>query len=223
MKPATRSSDRLPPVQDTTEEEPVVPLEDLARTQAEDRLREADLARRRHSPSSRRTGSRTMNPESMTSSSDRRARAWRFARHYLEMVVAMAIGMVVLGPVWSWATGALGVSALFDRHDIGALVMATDMTIAMSAWMRYRGHGWAPIAEMGAAMYLPFVVLFIPLWMGIISGGTLMIAGHVLMLPAMALAMLLRLDEYTHDHHAHRKAGPMPHTADHTGHAHDHA
>jgi hypothetical protein len=140
-----------------------------------------------------------------TSTSDRGARTWRFVRHYLEMVVAMVIGMVALAPFWSWATGALGVSALFERPDVSALVMATNMTITMSAWMFYRGHGWGPVAEMAAAMYLPFLVLLPPLWMGIISGGTLMIAGHLLMLPAMALSMLLRLDEYTHDHQAHSK------------------
>jgi hypothetical protein len=88
--------------------------------------------------------------------------------------------------------------------------MATNMTIAMSAWMRYRQHGWAPIAEMGAAMYLPFLALFVPLWTGAISADTLMLAGHLLMLPAMALAMLLRLDEYTsHAHHGH----PVPEKA----------
>jgi hypothetical protein len=43
--------------------------------------------------------------------------------------------------------------------------MATNMTIAMSAWMRYRGHRWAATAEMAAAMYLPFIVLLFPLWL----------------------------------------------------------
>jgi hypothetical protein len=132
----------------------------------------------------------------------RRSAAWAFTRHYLEMVAAMIIGMVALGPVWSWTTGALGVAEVFERADVGALVMATNMTVAMSAWMFYRGHRWAPVAEMAAAMYLPFLVLLPPLWMGAISGHTLMMAGHVLMLPAMALAMLLRRHEYTHAHGA---------------------
>jgi flagellar biosynthetic protein FliP len=46
-------------------------------------------------------------------------------------------------------------------------------------------------------MYLPFLVLFPPLWAGLISAGTVMVGGHVLMLPAMAAAMLLRRAEYT--------------------------
>jgi hypothetical protein len=39
-----------------------------------------------------------------TSPTSRGRRAWLFTRHYLEMVVAMILGMVILGPVWSWLT-----------------------------------------------------------------------------------------------------------------------
>ena len=74
--------------------------------------------------------------------------------------------------------------------------MATNMTVAMSAWMKIRGHGWRPIVEMGAAMYVPFLVLFVPLALGLIDTGALMLWGHLLMLPAMAGAMLLRPHEY---------------------------
>ncbi|WP_336713768.1 hypothetical protein [Arthrobacter sp. USHLN218] len=129
--------------------------------------------------------------------------ALNFARHYLEMLVAMVAGMAILGPVGNLLFEALGVAELFARPDLGSLVMATSMTLAMSAWMKFRGHRWAPIAEMAAAMYLPFIVLFIPLWAGLIDGHTLMAAGHVLMLPAMAAAMLLRRHEYTRAHHGH--------------------
>ena len=122
-----------------------------------------------------------------------RAEAWRFTRHYLEMVVAMVVGMVVLGPleglVWP---------GLDDRIDVHALVMATNMAIGMGAWMRFRGHSWRGIAEMSASMYLPFAVLLVPYWAGAIGADALMTWGHVLMLPAMALAMLLRPAEYAH-------------------------
>jgi hypothetical protein len=134
------------------------------------------------------------------------SRVWAFVRHYLEMVIAMAVGMIALAPLWSWLFAQAGLTQLFSRPDLSCLVMATDMTIVMAVWMRVRGHGWAPIAEMGAAMYLPFLVLFVPLWTGLISAHTLMVAGHLLMLVAMAVAMLLRPDEYTHAHHHHHKA-----------------
>ncbi|SNS56796.1 hypothetical protein SAMN04488107_3045 [Geodermatophilus saharensis] len=125
-----------------------------------------------------------------------RLSARRFTRHFLEMVVAMAVGMVALHPVWTLALDAVGAPWLMSNPYTGALVMATDMTVAMSAWMRVRGHRWRPIAEMGAAMYLPFLVLFVPLALGLIGEGALLLWGHVLMLPAMAAAMLLRPAEY---------------------------
>ncbi len=129
---------------------------------------------------------------------EHRLSAEQFALHLAEMVVAMAIGMVALHPVWMVILDALGAGELMDDPYTGALVMATNMTVAMSAWMKVRGHRWRPIAEMGAAMYLPFLALFVPLALGLISEGSLMLWGHVLMLPAMAAAMLLRPSEYAH-------------------------
>jgi hypothetical protein len=126
--------------------------------------------------------------------------AAHFIRHYLEMVVAMVVGMVALAPLWSAAGDAMGWSAALDRPEPAVLVMATNMTFAMCAWMRYRGHGWRATAEMAAAMYLPFLVLFPPLWLGVLSPGALTFAGHVLMLPAMAGVMLLRPSEYIGHH-----------------------
>lgn len=123
----------------------------------------------------------------------RAGQARHVVRHFLEMVVAMVVGMVVLGPVWRLVSPGLSAHVAAD-----ALVMATDMAIGMGAWMRFRGHSWRAITEMSAAMYLPFLVLLVPLWAGAITGGTLLTAGHVLMLPAMALAMVWRRNEYLH-------------------------
>jgi hypothetical protein len=131
--------------------------------------------------------------------------SWRhFVRHFVEMLVAMIVGMAVLGPVWVGLLTLLGCASVLEHAEVHALVMATDMTIGMSLWMRYRGHGWASIREMAAAMYLPFVVLFGPLWAGLISAETMLAAGHMLMLPAMLIAMLYRRDEYKQHHRQHR-------------------
>ena len=127
-----------------------------------------------------------------------RLSARKFALHFAEMVVAMAVGMVALHPVWMFALDAADAGELMRNPYSGALIMATNMTLAMSAWMKIRGHRWRPIVEMGAAMYLPFLVLFVPLALGAIDDGALMLWGHVLMLPAMAAAMLLRPSEYAH-------------------------
>lgn len=113
-----------------------------------------------------------------------------FVRHYLEMVAAMVIGMVVLGPLWpaEWVA----------RADVHALVMAADMTIAMALWMDIRSHSWPRIVEMCAAMCVPFVALLVPYWLGALSGSALMVAGHVIMFPLMLVAMLWRRAEYWH-------------------------
>ncbi|MEF3403098.1 hypothetical protein [Agromyces sp. CCNWLW203] len=129
-----------------------------------------------------------MNHETTTR---RRPSLWRFALHGLEMVIAMVLGMVVLGPVWAWAWPGLS-----ENPTAQVLVMATDMSIGMAVWMRIRGHGLPAIAEMAAAMYLPFLVLLPFHWVGALSAMALMTAGHVLMLPAMLVAMLRRRREY---------------------------
>lgn len=120
----------------------------------------------------------------------------RFVGHFAEMVIAMIVGMVALGPLWSLAWPGL------DSYPAAAaMVMATNMTIGMVLWMRIRRHAWRPIVEMSAAMYLPFVLLLVPYWLGAVSGGVLMMGGHILMVPFMLAAMLLRLREYSGGHH----------------------
>jgi hypothetical protein len=124
---------------------------------------------------------------------NRSHQTWHLVRHYLEMVVAMVVGMVVLGPVWHLVWPGLSGHVAAD-----ALVMATDMAIGMGGWMRFRGHSWRAIGVMSAAMYLPFLVLLVPFAAGAVTGSTVMTAGHLLMLPAMALAMAYRRHEYLH-------------------------
>jgi hypothetical protein len=116
--------------------------------------------------------------------------ALRFAGHYLEMVVAMVVGMALLMPLTPAAWAAL--------PAVHALVMAADMTIGMAVWMAVRRHRVRLIVEMSAAMCAPFVLLLVPYGLGAISGETLMIGGHVLMFVTMLGAMLLRRDEYAH-------------------------
>jgi hypothetical protein len=139
-----------------------------------------------------------MNPTVPAAQTEQPARSTRrhpvrhFVRHFVEMVVAMLAGMFLLGPLWTMAAPDLA-----GHPDLHALVMATNMTIGMAAWMRVRGHGWAGTAEMSAAMYLPFLALLVPYWTGLISGDTLLAGGHLLMVPAMLAAMFRRLGDYT--------------------------
>jgi hypothetical protein len=130
----------------------------------------------------------------------------RFVRHYVEMVVAMFLGMLVLGEPAMLALGAAGVSSAELTADAPALMllgMGVTMTVPMVSWIRYRGHGWAPSTEMAASMLIPTAGAIGVLWIGLVEDiGTLLVIEHVVMLPAMLVAMLLRRDEYSgHTHH----------------------
>src|SRR3954452_4240927 len=93
-----------------------------------------------------------------------RRRVLRFAGHYLEMVVAMFVGMALLMPLTPAAWAAL--------PAVHALVMAADMTVGMAFWMAVRRHRARLIAEMSVAMCAPFVLLLVPYALGAISGET---------------------------------------------------
>jgi hypothetical protein len=155
-----------------------------------------------------------MTTETTTMEEGRRRERHNLVRHFVEMVLAMMVGMAVLGVVVRMMCAALGDSEfLLDRPGLRAPLMAMNMSIGMAVWMRHRGHGWAPIAEMSAAMFVPVAVLIGPFWAGVLSGATLLSAMHVLMLPAMVIAILHRRDEYAHNHHPHPPSGPTPSAA----------
>ncbi len=126
----------------------------------------------------------------------------RFVRHYVEMVAAMFLGMLVLGAPALVALGAAGVSSAELHNDLPAVMllgMGVTMTVPMVGWMRYRGHGWQPSAEMAASMMIPTFGVTALLWAGFLADiGALMTIEHVVMLPSMLAVMLLRREEYSH-------------------------
>ena len=119
----------------------------------------------------------------------------RFIGHYVEMVVAMFVGMGVLALPWMLIWPDLDENPVTDT-----LVMATNMTIGMAAWMAVRGHGRRLIVEMSAAMVAPFLVLLVPYATGAVTADTLMMGGHTLMFLTMLAAMLLRREDYVNHH-----------------------
>jgi hypothetical protein len=128
-------------------------------------------------------------------------RTRNFIRHYIEMVVAMMLGMLVLGLAFAALLGAAGIDVSDWRSEAPELLllgMAFTMTAPMVAWMRHRGHGWAPAWEMTAAMFVPSFAAIALFWAGTVGDSdTLLMIQHVAMFPAMLAVMLLRLDEYT--------------------------
>ncbi|MFI7607818.1 hypothetical protein ACIBTV_22110 [Micromonospora sp. NPDC049366] len=122
-------------------------------------------------------------------------------RHLGEMTLAMAAGMLLLAPLWRIAGAPLGLTAVLARPDVAALVMATNTTVGMTVWMRHRRHSRTACAEMAAAMYVPYLLLLVPYWAGRLAADTLMLGGHLLMVPAMVLVALW---------HRHDAAAPAP-------------
>lgn len=79
----------------------------------------------------------------------------RFLLHFLEMVIAMGVGMAIFGPVKT-ALIDQGYTALLDRTSIDyELWMDVFMVVPMVLWMRARGHMWRHGIEMGGAMIIP--------------------------------------------------------------------
>ena len=124
-----------------------------------------------------------------------------FAKHYVEMVLVMLVGMGVLALPVLWASDALGV----DRDGTAGMLvrMGISMTIPMVPWMLWRGHGRRPALEMAGAMLVPAAGA-VALYAAGVSGdvGVLMTIEHVAMFAAMFAVMAARPEEYS-GHHRH--------------------
>jgi putative intracellular protease/amidase len=128
----------------------------------------------------------------------RRVLVARFVRHYVEMVLAMVAGMMILSPVVGMTADVFGITYTRDTQPtIAAVEMALTMSAGMAFWMRYRRHHRRHVADMTAAMVLPLVVLLPLTWTGVVAGSSLMMLEHVAMLPLMLVAMLRTPRAYT--------------------------
>jgi len=124
-------------------------------------------------------------------------------RHYLEMVVAMYVGMAFLEPLVSGLVTALGQPDLHTRQPAAAtLAMALEMVAPMAVWMDHRGHAVREIAEMAVVTFLPAPALILLL------GADAMSAYHLSMFPAMAALMAYRRSRYLGGHHSHPPSDP---------------
>jgi hypothetical protein len=144
----------------------------------------------------------------------RRGRTWIFLLHLLEMTVAMMVGMLVFGSLVGVIAGAAGsrLEAIrVGEPELFVLGMAASMSVTMVAWMRGRGHSRRSCREMTAAMFVPAFGLIVGYRLGAVSADAVCPVACALMIPAMAGAMLFRLDAYTTHKHTEvmtRREGP---------------
>jgi hypothetical protein len=121
-----------------------------------------------------------------------------FVLHFFEMCMPMCIGWAVGDLVYLALAEPLGSSEPFrDWPELSLLVVTFNMTAPMVAWMRFRGMAWRPTAEMAAGMVVLALLILAAGWLGVVAMDTLPWLAHGLMMPAMLVPMLLRLDLYT--------------------------
>jgi hypothetical protein len=126
--------------------------------------------------------------------------AWNFARHYLEMCIAMCVGGVPLTLVTLAGLSSLTGASVRDQYpQLSLLVMAFTITLPMAAWMLFRGMPRRPTLEMAGAAFLVAIVLIMASWIGGIEEAPQLKVGEFcgLTCAAMFAVMLFRLDLYT--------------------------
>jgi hypothetical protein len=139
----------------------------------------------------------------------RRSAAFRFLLHYVEMVLVMIAGMLVLGSALALPAAAVGAGPSELSREAPAVVllgMGFSMTAPMVWWMRRRGHSSEATRDMAGAMIVPTFAVVALLAVGVEDVGALLGIQHVAMFPSMLAVMLLRRQEYSHgDTSKHRR------------------
>ncbi len=135
----------------------------------------------------------------MYRSEGRAGQALRFTWHFLQMFIAMGIGMGVYGI----AVALLGYQGLSkSQPETAALLMALSMVVPMAAWMRFRmGHGWNRTGEMSAGMVVPIVVLVTICSLGLLPHTVALAWSMPVMYVAMLGVMFYRWRDYAQHHH----------------------
>jgi len=121
-----------------------------------------------------------------------------FARHFGEMVLAMFLGMGVLGGLAELIFAASGSGLSEQSVGLRVMLMGLYMTVPMVVWMSYRGHAGSRNLEMAASMLVPSVVVAVAAWAGTLEAGAAMGIQHGIMIPAMLAVMVWRYPDYAH-------------------------
>jgi hypothetical protein len=136
-------------------------------------------------------------PTSQSGDARPRSGRWVFARHLGEMLLAMLLGMLVLGGAIEGVLIAAGTSLSDAPVSVSAGVMAATMTAPMVWWMRRRGHPVRHSVEMAASMVVPTAIVIALYWLDAVASHGVMMVQHVIMIPAMVGVMLLRYEHYS--------------------------
>jgi hypothetical protein len=118
------------------------------------------------------------------------------------MVAVMAVGMLVAGAVFLSVVGLKTWDEVTSQYPTQALLaMAAGMSIAMVAWMLFRGMGWKNSYEMAAAMIVPVVPFLFLVWFGITESAQCAAYCAVTLVAMYGLMRYRRAEYGMHDHH----------------------
>ena len=132
----------------------------------------------------------------------------RFVSHYVQMSIAMYLGMLL--PV-GLLLSAFGLSSQSSRSpEASALLMTGEMVLGMAAWMAIRRHTWRHTVEMSAGMAASTGVIAVASLAGLLPHTAASSTPvSILMWAGMLAAMLFRWRDYAqygHCHGAHKRA-----------------
>lgn len=120
---------------------------------------------------------------------------WNFTRHFIEMCVAMCIGVALANALTAAGGRVTGIDVREQFPALSVAVLAVFITLPMVGWMRFRGMAWRPILEMCAA---GIAVVIAAAALGLVS-ATVVSVGRLCGLECVGMffAMLFRYDLYS--------------------------
>ena len=123
-----------------------------------------------------------------------------FWRHFLQMLAAMAAGMIATSGVFLTVVGLKTWDEVTVQYPTQALwAMAVGMTVPMVAWMGYRRMGWRNSAEMAAVMVLPVIPFLCLVWFGVTESAW---CGAYCLATVVAMLALMRYRRSEYSMHA---------------------
>lgn len=125
--------------------------------------------------------------------------AARFLWHFLQMAVAMELGMMVYHKLLWPFLAPTRFSALTDQYPLlGYWMMLLSMALGMIVLMRYHKSAWRYCMEMTGAMFVPLIALTALVLFELCPAHILYRFGDPLMFLAMAAFMLIRPAKHAH-------------------------
>ena len=123
----------------------------------------------------------------------------RFLWHFLQMALAMELGMIIYHKLIYPLIAPMGFDALTDAYPLlGFWMMVISMALGMIVLMRYHKSTWRYCMEMTGAMFVPLVALTALVLFELCPAHILYGFGDPLMFLAMAACMIIRPAKHAH-------------------------